>query len=192
MNTEEPTIQKSDILFIDAFVDFLTKSQFVCDYEKSVYATEVAAEMWMKDIKKKEFYEFYASTNVYKNLKECRNYSWEVFQNNLLKDQTKIDSLLALNGLCPESLSDEAKIKKSIKLFALELSVASEDFIYFFAHYDDGKRQFLSTLMFAFMFQEKEPVSYFKKECRNISIRGEQIFKKVSKVYALAENYDLL
>lgn len=192
MNTEEPTIQKSDILFNDAFVDFLTKSQFVCDYEKSVYATEVAAEMWMKDIKKKDFYEFYTSTNVYKNLKECRNYSWEVFQNNLLKDQAKINSLLTLNELCPESLSDEAKIEKSIKLFAQELSVASEDFIYFFARHDDGKRQFLLALMFAFLFGEKEPVSYFKKECRNISRRGEQIFKKVSKVYALAENYDLL
>lgn len=192
MTIEEPAIQKSDILFIDALVDFLTKSQFVSNYERSVYATEVAAEMWMKDIKKKDFYEFYTSTNVYKNLKECRNYSWEVFENNLLKDQTKIDRLLALNELCTEGLSNETKIEKSIKLFTQELSVASEDFVYFFAHHDDGKRQFLSTLMFAFMFQEKEPVSYFRKECRNISRRGEQIFKKVSKIYALAENYDLL
>jgi hypothetical protein len=192
MDTDEPISQKSDILFIDAFVDFLTKSQYVCNYERTVYVTEVAAEMWMKDIKKKDFYEFYSSTNVYKNLKECRNYSWEVFQNKLLKDQTKIDRLLSLNGLCPESLSDETKIEKSIKLFARELSVASEDFVYFFAHYDDGKRQFLLSLMFAFMFEEKEPVSYFKKECRNISTRGEQIFKKVSKVYALAENFNLI
>jgi hypothetical protein len=187
MHFDEPFIEKDNIIFREPFFDFLSKSFFVSS-ESSGYACSIAAEMDERNIKKKDFYDFYVSTNIYKRLKECRNYTWETFRTNLLKNKVTLDKLILRSQFCSQTLSEEETIQESIELFARELSLASVNFINYFAGYNDRKKQFLYGNMFAFMFEIKNPVNYIQKECCGIARRGEKIFKKISRLHYFAED----
>ena len=182
-------MSNSDILFIKAFHDFLFKSYFVSDIESSVHAVELAAEMSEKKIKKVEFYKFFRSSPIYQQLQDCKSYTFVSFVSNLHNDQDKIDNLLEINGF-DSDLPDQQKVEEAIKLFTKELLNASEEYISSIAHDDKDQKQFIKDFAKSLKLHSTDPFAYFKKSCDAIAVKGEKVFKKIAKIYSLAESVE--
>ena len=180
-------MSNSDILFIKAFHDFLFKSYFVSDIESSVHAVELAAEMSEKKIKKVEFYKFFKSSTIYRQLQDCRNYTFVSFTSKLHNEQDQIDNLLEINGINAD-LPEQQKVEEAIKLFTEELLNASEDYISAIAHDDKDQKQFIKDFANKLKVHSADPFAYFKKACDEIAVKGEKVFKKIAKIYSLAES----
>ena len=178
----------SDILTIRAFSEFLFNSYFVSDIESSVYAVELAAEMSEQKTKKAEFYKFLKSTSIYQTLLNCRNYVYESFYIKLSEDQDVIENLLEVNGI-DSNVSNEQIAKEAIKLFFQEISKASEKEIKSLCKGEDQER-FLREFQKEARKYQDNPFAYFKKACDEISQKGEKIFKKIAKIYSLAESVE--
>lgn len=180
-------MSNSDILLVKTFHDFLFKSYFISDIESSVHAVELATEMSVQKIKKVEFYKFLKSSTIYKQLQECRSYTFQTFSNKLHSDQLQIDNLLEINGFDPD-LPEEQKVEEAVKLFTKELMSASEDYISLVAHDDKDQKQFIKDFAESLKLHSADPFVYFKKSCDQIAEKGEKVFKKIAKLYSLAES----
>lgn len=104
-------------------------------------------------------------------------------------DQDKIDNLLEINGI-DSDLPDQQKVEEAIKLFTKELLNASEEYIGQIAHNDKDQKQFIKDFLKSLKLHSADPFAYFKKSCDAIAVKGEKVFKKIAKIYSLAESVE--
>ena len=142
-----------------------------------------------KKIKKVEFYKFFRSSPIYQQLQDCKSYTFVSFVSNLHDDQDKIDNLLEINGF-DSDLPDQQKVEEAIKLFTKELLNASEEYISSIAHDDKDQKQFIKDFAKSLKLHSADPFAYFKKSCDAIAVKGEKVFKKIAKIYSLAESVE--
>lgn len=106
-------------------------------------------------------------------------------------DQDKIDNLLEINGF-DSDLPDQQKVEEAIKLFTKELLNASEEYISQIAHNDKDQKQFIKDFLKSLKLHSADPFAYFKKSCDAIAVKGKKVFKKIAKIYSLAESVEPL
>jgi hypothetical protein len=180
--------------------DFMRYSYFIQRVENVVRPTEVASRMIQKGVTRDQFYDFIVNDDIYKELKEIRDFSFEYLIDELKKSMTSVDNLLNYAGLDISNLSDGEKIEQTLKLvyvnvvnLKLELfdnyiTPQAERFARLFGLQTQGtkgRNEIIRKFNNYVSKYENKPIDFFKNECDRFNHVATNMMKKISKVYSL-------
>jgi predicted CopG family antitoxin len=201
---------RSGIPAIDS--GFMRALYFVSMAENLVRPVEIASLMKSKNITKSQFKDFLMKTDVYRELQNIKNYTFEDFINELKDQMDRIDILLEYGGVDGfEDMSEDEKIKKVLFMVYATLTNTRLDI---FQEMTANKKDDLMD-MFKDLFgqdlrkndpQQKKldqvrnkfynyaakykdnPVKFFEDEFENFNYTANKVLKRLSKIYALAQD----
>jgi predicted CopG family antitoxin len=180
--------------------------------ENLVRPVEIASIIKSKNITKSQFKDFLMKTDVYRELQNIKNYTFDDFINDMKEQMNKVDNLLEhvnVDGL--EDMSEDDKIKKVLEVIYGTLTNARLDI---FQDMTSNKQDELMD-MFKDLFgqdlkkddpQQKgleqvrnkfynyaakykdNPVKFFEDEFENFNYTANKVLKRLSKIYALAQD----
>lgn len=193
---------RDDLTSFRPFFEFLIRSYFSNNIEMSVRAVEIKVQMEEENVTKANFYKFLFDTKSFQFIRSCRDYSFRQFIGSIKSNLDDVQQILSNRSL--NNLNEQEQIKELLKLFhrhlinALEESMVrllsveehrysipsaefskNENKIDFFEKFKKEANKFVG--------REEE---FFKKACKQISEQGLKAFKKIAKLYALAESLD--
>lgn len=187
------------------FMRFLYYSHMV---ENLVRSVEVASEMRYNNITKSQFYEFLKNNNVYKELKEIRDFTFEHFIKEIYKSMDRVDNLLDHVGEDISNMTDSEKIKRVLELVYINLvnnkmeifldmttnrkeelenmlkQMTGQDIDNMSGEIGDVRKKFLNHVI---RFKGK-PLDFFKSEIENMRFISNKMIKKISKLYDMAQD----
>jgi hypothetical protein len=191
---------------------FMRALYFVSMAENLVRPVEIASIMKSKNITKSQFKDFLMKTDVYRELQNIKNYTFEDFINELKDQMDRVDALLEhLNIDGFEDMSEDDKIKKVLEVIYATLTNTRLDI---FQEMTSIKRDSLMD-MFKGLFgqdlmkddpQQKRleqvrnkfynyaakykdnPTKFFEDEFENFNYTANKVLKRLSKLYALAQD----
>ena len=191
---------------------FMRALYFVSMTENLVRPVEIASIIKSKNITKSQFKDFLMKTDVYRELQNIKNYTFDDFINDMKEQMNKVDNLLEhvnVDGL--EDMSEDDKIKKVLEVIYGTLTNARLDI---FQDMTSNKQDELMD-MFKDLFgqdlkkddpQQKgleqvrnkfynyaakykdNPVKFFEDEFENFNYTADKVLKRLSKIYALAQD----
>jgi hypothetical protein len=191
---------------------FMRALYFVSMTENLVRPVEIASIIKSKNITKSQFKDFLMKTDVYRELQNIKNYTFDDFINDMKEQMNKVDNLLEhvnVDGL--EDMSEDDKIKKVLEVIYGTLTNARLDI---FQDMTSNKQDELMD-MFKDLFgqdlkkddpQQKgleqvrnkfynyaakykdNPVKFFEDEFENFNYTANKVLKRLSKIYALAQD----
>jgi hypothetical protein len=195
---------KFGIPVIDKFMRY---SYFIQTAENLVRPTEIAARMIENGITREEFYDFITNDEVYKELKDINNFTYNHLIKSLYNQIEYIDSLIEYAGeMDPKKMTDKEKVKYTLQLVYINLINSKlENFDnYFYSAKEKFDQMFLSlfpNMSNNMVNKQKENVrnkfinflgkyegrelDFFKDECERFNYETRKIMKKISKIYAL-------
>ena len=201
---------RSGIPAIDS--GFMRSLYFVSMAENLVRPVEIASIMKSKNITKSQFKDFLMKTNVYKELQHIKNYTFDDFINDLKEQMNRVDALLEhmnVDGL--EDMSEDDKIKKVLEviygtltntrldIFQDMTSTKQDDFMSMFKDLfgqdlrkNDPQQKRLDQVRnkfynYAAKYKDN-PVKFFEDEFENFNYTANKVLKRLSKIYALAQD----
>jgi hypothetical protein len=176
--------------------EFIHYSYFIHNVENLVRPTEVATLMTYSGITKEQFYEFIINNEVFTELKQIREFTFEHLINSLIDQMEYVDIFLKYIN-APENLTIKEKIKTVFRTMFIAMSNARMDI---FDNYtssledalsaifgiktpnnSDVERKFINTIN---KYKNRE-TEFFKDECRRFNHVATKMMKKISKVYSL-------
>lgn len=186
---------------------FMRYSYFIQTAENLVRPTEIAARMIENGITREEFYDFIINDEVYKELKEINNFTYDYLIKSLYNQIEYIDSLIEHAGEAdPKQMTNKEKIEYTLELVYVNLINSKlESFDnYFYSTKEKFEKMFLSLfsnagsssvnkekenvrnkfINFLGKYQNRE-LDFFKDECERFNYETRKIMKKISKIYAL-------
>jgi hypothetical protein len=191
---------------------FMRALYFVSMAENLVRPVEIASIMKSKNITKSQFKDFLMKTDVYRELQNIKNYTFEDFINELKDQMDRVDALLEhLNIDGFEDMSEDDKIKKVLEVIYATLTNTRLDI---FQEMTSIKRDSLMG-MFKSLFgqdlmkddpQQKRleqvrnkfynyaakykdnPTKFFEDEFENFNYTANKVLKRLSKLYVLAQD----
>lgn len=176
--------------------------------ENLVRPVEVASEMKIGNVSKSQFYQFLINNRVFQELLEIRNFTFEKFINMIRKSMDRVDALLNYANVDYKNMSDSEKIQEVLELVYINLvnnkmdifvdmtSDRREEFENMLRHMmgqdinpmsgeiGDVRRKFFNYIS---KFKDK-PIDFFKSEIENLSYNANKILKRISKLYAMAQD----
>jgi hypothetical protein len=191
---------------------FMRALYFVSMTENLVRPVEIASIIKSKNITKSQFKDFLMKTDVYRELQNIKNYTFDDFINDMKEQMDRVDALLEhvnVDGL--EDMSEDDKIKKVLEVIYGTLTNARLDI---FQDMTSNKQDELMD-MFKDLFgqdlkkddpQQKgleqvrnkfynyaakykdNPVKFFEDEFENFNYTANKVLKRLSKIYALAQD----
>jgi len=191
---------------------FMRALYFVSMTENLVRPVEIASIMKSKNITKSQFKDFLMKTNVYKELQHIKNYTFDDFINDLKEQMNRVDALLEhmnVDGL--EDMSEDDKIKKVLEviygtltntrldIFQDMTSIEQDDFMSMFKDLfgqdlrkNDPQQKRLDQVRnkfynYAAKYKDN-PVKFFEDEFENFNYTANKVLKRLSKIYALAQD----
>jgi hypothetical protein len=203
-------VGRSGIPAVDS--GFMRALYFVSMTENLVRPVEIASIMKSENITKSQFKDFLMKTNVYKELQYIKNYTFEDFISELKYQMDRVDALLNhlnIDGL--ENMSEDEKIKKVLEVIYATLTNTRLDI---FQEMTSIERDSLMD-MFKGLFgqdlrkndpQQKRleqvrdkfynyaakykdnPTKFFEDEFENFNYTANKVLKRLSKLYALAQD----
>lgn len=195
---------KFGIPVIDKFMRY---SYFIQTAENLVRPTEIAVRMIENGITREEFYDFITNDEVYKELKDINNFTYNHLIKSLYNQIEYIDSLIEYAGeMDPKKMTDKEKVKYTLQLVYINLINSKlENFDnYFYSAKEKFDQMFLSlfpNMSNNMVNKQKENVrnkfinflgkyegrelDFFKDECERFNYETRKIMKKISKIYAL-------
>ena len=191
---------------------FMRALYFVSMAENLVRPVEIASIMKSKNITKSQFKDFLMKTDVYRELQNIKNYTFEDFINDMKEQMDRVNALLEhvnVDGL--EDMSEDDKIKKVLEviygtltntrldLFQDMTSIRQDDFMSMFKDLfgqdlrkDDPQQKGLEQVRnkfynYAAKYKDN-PVKFFEDEFENFNYTANKVLKRLSKIYALAQD----
>jgi hypothetical protein len=191
---------------------FMRALYFVSMAENLVRPVEIASIMKSKNITKSQFKDFLMKTDVYRELQNIKNYTFEDFINDMKEQMDRVNALLEhvnVDGL--EDMSEDDKIKKVLEviygtltntrldLFQDMTSIRQDDFLSMFKglfgqdlRKDDPQQKGLEQVRnkfynYAAKYKDN-PVKFFEDEFENFNYTANKVLKRLSKIYALAQD----
>jgi hypothetical protein len=201
---------RSGIPAIDSV--FMRALYFVSMTENLVRPVEIASIMKSKNITKSQFKDFLMKTDVYRELQNIKNYTFDDFINNMKEQMDRVDALLEhvnVDGL--EDMSEDDKIKKVLQviygtltntrldIFQDMTSIRQDDFMSMFKDLfgqdlrkNDPEQKRLEQVRnkfynYAAKYKDN-PVKFFEDEFENFNYTANKVLKRLSKIYALAQD----
>jgi hypothetical protein len=201
---------RSGIPAIDS--GFMRALYFVSMAENLVRPVEIASLMKSKNITKSQFKDFLMKTDVYRELQNIKNYTFEDFINELKERMDRIDALLEymdVDGL--ENMSEDEKIKKVLEIiYATITNVRLDIFQEMTANKKDDLMDMFKDLFgqdlrkndpqqkkldqvrnkfynYAAKYKDN-PVKFFEDEFENFNYTANKVLKRLSKMYAMAQD----
>ena len=185
--------------------DFMRKSYFISSIENLVRPTEIATRMELKGVTRDQFYEFITNDPTFIEIKNIRDLTFDKLIESMKNEMDRIDRLLTHVNLDPKNMSDNEKISKILELVYVnivnaKINIFDDQFYNAKDRLDQLFSNFIGTSS-PFIDKEKErirdkyisrtvryqndPVQFFKDECENFNRLGNQMLKKISKIYSL-------
>ena len=185
--------------------DFMRKSYFISSIENLVRPTEIATRMELKGVTRDQFYEFITNDPTFIEIKNIRDLTFNKLIESMKNEMDRIDRLLTHVNLDPKNMSDNEKISKILELVYVnivnaKINIFDDQFYNAKDRLDQLFSNFIGTSS-PFIDKEKEkirdkyisrtvryqndPVQFFKDECENFNRLGNQMLKKISKIYSL-------
>ena len=201
---------RSGIPAIDSV--FMRALYFVSMTENLVRPVEIASIMKSKNITKSQFKDFLMKTDVYRELQNIKNYTFDDFINDMKEQMDRVDALLEhvnVDGL--EDMSEDDKIKKVLQviygtltntrldIFQDMTSIRQDDFLSMFKDLfgqdlrkNDPEQKGLEQVRnkfynYAAKYKDN-PVKFFEDEFENFNYTANKVLKRLSKIYALAQD----
>jgi hypothetical protein len=191
---------------IPVMSDFMRYSYFIQNEENVVRPTEVASRMIEMGITREQFYNFITEDQVFKELKQIQNFSFEYLINSLQEQMERVDALLEHAGQDIEDKSEDEKIRMVLELVYINLSNAK---MVNFERYILTRNEMMFSQLgpFAQLMGAKQPsenkvkllkkyqnhvtkyenreIDFFKDECERFNYVATKLMKRISKVYSL-------
>ena len=176
--------------------------------ENLVRPVEVASEMRLDNVTKSQFYQFLTNNRVFQELQEIKNFTFEKFINMIHKSMDRVDALIEHVGEDPSTMTDSQKIQRVLELVYINLGNNKMDiFLNMTSTRNEQLRNELLQMMgqkvdpmsgeigdvrkkffnYISKFKDK-PVDFFKSEIENLSYNANKILKRISKLYAMAQD----
>lgn len=168
--------------------------------ENLVRATEIYTKIKTDNISKKEFLEFLLKTESYERYKKLKNYTFDELYNSLLNYVDVIKDRLDSNDIdIPETDDEVVKLilnlaytnitDKKIDSLNNRLSVGfAEALMGIDPESDKGK--FFAKNVSKFTKYEDDYLGFYKNEIKKFNKVGDEMIKKISKLYAIANDED--
>jgi len=188
---------------------------YISDIENLVRPTELYSHMKANNITKEKFLEEFRKTKIYENLMEAKNFTVDKLEDDLLEDFDCVNETLKENGFPFMQLSPEEKLvyymnvipsivtDTSAKAFMgmLEKTQSVDDdiassFAKMFGLYQDdektleNKKARFNEYMMKITAKTADPNIYFDYIQKLLNFKGEQMIKKISKIYSLLPSED--
>ena len=193
--------------------EFFRNLYFVSMIENLVRPTEIASQIKSLGITKSGFLKFLQNERVYKELTEIKNFTFDHFISELKNQMFRVDALLEHIGEDPSEMSDDEKIKRVLEIVYISIvntrmqffmdmtSKGTDNFIEFgqqmgilpdfmkdeaiaLSKVNEVRQNFLNfTKRY-----EKNPIKFFKDECKKFNRVADQLLRKVSKLYDMAKD----
>ena len=193
--------------------EFFRNMYFVSMVENLVRPTEVASQMRSLGVTKSGFRKFLENERVYKELTDIKNFTFEHFINELKNQMNRVDALLEHVDEDPSEMTDAEKITRVLEIVYISIvntrmeifmdmtSKGTDNLIEFgqaigmlpdflknevggLERVNDVRQKFLSfTKRF-----EKDPIRFFKEECKKFNRVADQLLRKISKLYSIAKD----
>lgn len=191
---------------IPVLSEFMRFSYFIQNEENVVRPTEVASRMIEMGITREQFYNFITEDQVFKELKQIQNFSFEYLINSLKEQMDRVDGLLEHAGEEIEDKSEDEKIRMVLELVYINLSNAKmENFEKFvltrqemmfsqlgpFAQLMGAKPPSENKVKLLKKYQNhvtkyaNKEMDFFKDECERFNYVATKLIKRISKVYSL-------
>jgi len=109
--------------FSSSLNEFLYNSYFIHAVENVVRPTEMAADMRINNVSRKEFLNFFLNTEIIKRLKQIRDFNYQDFKEKL--EDTELDKIKEMFDAIDidyDGDSDEEIVDKFLKLFLVNLT----------------------------------------------------------------------
>jgi hypothetical protein len=186
--------------------DFMRYSYFIQNEENVVRPTEVASRMVEMGITREQFYNFITEDQVFKELKQIQNFSFEYLINSLKEQMERVDALLEHAGEDIDGVSDDEKIRMVLELVYINLSNAKMEAFERFV-LTRQEHMFSRLGPFAQLMGAKPPsenkvtllkkyhnhvtkyanreIEFFKDECERFNYISTKLMKRIAKIYSL-------
>lgn len=190
---------KSLFGFINEVNEFFYNSYFIHAIENVVRPTELAAELKINNVSKKDFLNFFMNSEIIKRLKQIQNFSYENFKEKLNSKENikKIKRLLKEIGHDIKGKSDEELIGMLLRTLLVTLSNKKNEFMSKFLvnslfeemfGIDGPKKEFANKYHIQTTKYGYDYDSFFKDEEKYFHKVSTQMIKKLAKLYAMTRN----
>ena len=183
---------------------------YISDIENLVRPTELYSHMKANNITKEKFLEEFRKTDIYNNLMDAKNFTIEKLENELLEDFDCVNSVLKENNFPFMQLSPEEKLVHYLNVipgivtdtsakvffgmlektqsvgddpksaFAKMLGLYQED-----EKTQENKKARFNEYMKKITAKTEDPNIFFDYTQKLLNFKGEQMIKKISKIYSL-------
>jgi hypothetical protein len=191
---------------IPVLSEFMRFSYFIQNEENVVRPTEVASRMIEMGITREQFYNFIIEDQVFKELKQIQNFSFEYLINSLKEQMDRVEGLLEHIGEETEGKSEDEKIRMVLELVYVNLSNAKmENFEKYvltrqemmfskfgsFAQMMGGIQPSENKVKLLKKYQNhvtkyaNREMNFFKDECERFNYVATKLMKRISKIYSL-------
>ena len=181
---------------LDKFMRF---SYFIQTAENVVRAPEIASRMIQKGVKKEDFLDFINNDEVFVELKEIRDFSYDYLIGKLYDEMKYVDRLLEHIDEDPTQMSDEEKIKSVLELVYVNLANLKSDIFdnYFYTASEKlrnlfgdnnknlNKEKVRNNFNNHITKYRNREMDFFKDECERFNYVSTKLMKKISKIYSL-------
>ena len=185
--------------FINEMRDFAFNSYFIHAVENVVRPTEMASEMRMNNVSRKEFLKFFLNTEIVKRLKDIQNFSYDELKEKLLSEEN-IENIKELFDAIDddyEGKTDEEIVGRFLRLFLVNITnkkneivnrlLTSNVFEQMFGLQGDKDKFFRKYVAQTSKFKDDYD-AYFRNEEKYFHRVSTMMIKKLAKLYAMAKN----
>jgi hypothetical protein len=174
---------------------FLFLSYYIHHIENLVRPTQLATEIHLGKITPKEFYNFFVENEIFKTLKEAREFSLESLKESLKKYMIQVYEILDTVGM--DVGSEDEAIDSILELFYINLVNWKQEqminFIYprgrdnpmFQDMVNDDKDNYISTYTDKIQKYENDYERFYIDEARFMKYTAIKMIKKLGRLYEL-------
>jgi len=185
--------------FIPEIREFAYNSYFIHAVENVVRPTEMASEMRMNNVSRKEFLKFFLNTEIVKRLKEIQNFSYDELKEKLLSEENikNIKELFDAIDDDYEGKTDEEILGRFLRLYLVNITnkkneivnrlLTSNVFEQMFGFEGDKDKFFRKYVAQTTKFKDNYD-AYFRNEEQYFHRVATMMIKKLAKLYAMAKN----
>ena len=176
--------------------NFLFTLYFIHSIENLVRPSEFATLMRLNKISKKDFYKFVSSSEMYRNLKNANNFTYEGLKEELKNETPKIKNFFKQQGWDIPNSEDEL-IDELLRILYVNISnnttekikslMADNMFEQFLGFMGDKNDFFVKLAKFASRFDGREK-DFYRYEEKNLKYISDKMLRKIFKLYAMAND----
>jgi len=191
--------QRNIFGFISEVNEFLYNVYFIHAVENAVRPTELAAEMRINNVSRKEFLKFFLNTEIIQRLKTIQNFSYDEFLEEMHSSEniTRIKQMLDFNNIDYSGEEDDEIVDKFLKLLIVNITknkkmlmqeYLTSSMLEMMFGLQGDKEKFFNKYVSQVSKYGSDYESYFRDEEKYFHRVATMMFKKLAKLYAMAKN----